>query len=135
MTIATLSKIIPLKSDCGNAAAQLNEDLKVLCQFGLPRNIEFAPHKTFSLIVSLKSGVSEHPPLFLNNCRISEVTSTKILGFTFDSSFTWRDHIEEVLTCGKQRLGQLYRCHSFLNPHDLSTFYKSSRRIFMAKDC
>ena len=30
-----------------------------------------------------------------------------------------------VLTRGKQWLGQLYRCCSFLNPHDLSTFYKS----------
>jgi len=59
--------IIFQKSDCYNAAAQINADLNALYQFGHPWNIEFAPHKTFSLIISLKTDISEHPPLFLND--------------------------------------------------------------------
>ena len=35
--------------------------------------IEFAPSNTSSLIISLKSNISEHPPLFLNDYHISEV--------------------------------------------------------------
>ena len=91
----TLLKIIPQKSDHYNAATQLN-------QFGHPWNIEFTPYKTFSLIISLKTNISEHPPLFLNDYHISEAKSTNILGFTFDSTFTWQDHIVKALTCGKQ---------------------------------
>ena len=123
--VYTLLKIIPQKSDHYNAAAQINTDLNALCQFGCPWSIEFAPHKTLSVIISLKTDVSEHPPLFLNDYSISEVNSTNILGFTFDSTFTWQDHIVKVLTCGKQRLGQLYRCRNLLNSHDLSILYKS----------
>ena len=63
--------------------------------------------------------------MFLNDYNISEVNSTNILGFTFDSTFTWQDHIVKVLTRGKQRLGQLYRCRNLLNSHDLSILYKS----------
>jgi len=64
LTDADDQKIIPQKLDRYNAAAHLN----ALYQFG---HIEFAPHKTFSLIISLKT--SEHPPLFLNDYNISEI--------------------------------------------------------------
>jgi len=56
----TLLKIIPQKLDCCNAAAQINVDLNALYQFGHPWNIEFSPHMTFSLIISLKTNISEH---------------------------------------------------------------------------
>ena len=104
----TLLKVIPQKTDRCNAATQLNADLNALYHFGHSWHMEFAPSKTSSLIISLKSNISEYPPLFLNDYYISEVDSTDILGFTFDSTLTWRDHIVKVLTRGKQRLGQLY---------------------------
>jgi len=69
---------------------------------------------TYYLIISLKTDISKHLPLFLNDCNISEVNSTNILGFTFDSTLTWQDHIVKVLTRGNQRLGQLHRCHSLI---------------------
>ena len=50
---------------------------------------------------------------------------TNILGFTFDSTYTWQDRIVKVLTRGKQQLGLLYRCRNLLNSHDLSILYKS----------
>ena len=71
------------------------------------------------------SDVSSHPLLFLNNIQISEVNSVKVLEFTFDSSLTWQRHIDNVLSCGRQRLGQLYRCRSFFECQDIFTFYKS----------
>ena len=105
----TLLITIPHKNDCTAAADHLNADLSALYKYGQPWNIIFAPAKTFSLVVSLKSDVSSHPPLFLNDIRIPEVNSVKVLGFTFDLSFTWQRHTENVLSCGQQCLGQLYR--------------------------
>jgi len=37
-------------------------------------------------MISLKSDVSNHPPLFSNDVCIPEVTLVKVLGFIFDSS-------------------------------------------------
>ena len=65
----------------------LNTNLDALYHFGHSWNIEFAPSKTSSLIVSLKSNTSEHPPM---TC-ISEVSSNDVLGFTLLLR-TWQDH-------------------------------------------
>ena len=92
----TLAIIIPRKEDCAIAAARLSADLAALCEYGTYWKIEFAPLKTFSLIVSLKSDISNHPPLYLNAVRIPEVSSVKVLGFIFDSSITWQNHINSV---------------------------------------
>ena len=56
----------------------LNTNLDALYHYGHSWNIEFAPSKTSSLIVSIKSNISEHPPM---TC-ISEVSSNDVLGFT-----------------------------------------------------
>ena len=59
-------------------------------------------------MILLKSHVTDHLPLFLNYVHIpEEVTSVKVLRFVFDSSLTWQARINNVLSCGRQRLGQL----------------------------
>ena len=84
----TLLTTIPHKDDCATAAAQLNPDLAALCEYSHPRNIKLAPLKTFSLVVSLKSDISNHPPLFFNGIQIPEVSFINVLGFVLDSSLT-----------------------------------------------
>ena len=81
-------KIIPLKQDHLRAADELNGDLTALFRFGQQWFMDFAPLKTKSLLISLKRDTSNYLPLFMNNCPIVEVSSLKILGFMFDSSFT-----------------------------------------------
>jgi len=61
----TLLMTIPHKNACTTAANHLNADLSALFDFGHPWNVLFAPEKTFSLLISLKSDVSSHLPL---NC-------------------------------------------------------------------
>ena len=131
----TLLMTIPAKNDRVVAANHLNADLTALYEYGKPWNIIFAPAKTSSLIISLKSGMSEHPPLFLNDIQIPETTSVKVLGFTFDSSFTWQKHIDNVLKRGRQRLGQLYRCRSLFDHQDISLLYKSWIRPMLEYGC
>ena len=61
----------------------------------------------------------------MNNCPIAEVSSLKILGFTFDSSFTWGSHMYMIISKTKQRLAQLCRLSSYLDSVGLSIMYKS----------
>ena len=93
--------------------------------YSRPWNIQFALQKTSSLLISLKSEISSHPPLFLNHTWIPEVSLIKVLGFLFDSALTWQIHIDSVLCCGKQCLGQLYRYRSLLGSQGIATVYKS----------
>ena len=64
----TLVITIPHKENCAIAAAHLNAVLAALREYGTCWNIEFAPVKTFSLVISLKSDISDHPPLYLIKC-------------------------------------------------------------------
>ena len=73
----TLLTTIPHKDNRATAAAHLNADLAALCEYGHHWKIEFAALKTFSLVVSLKSDLSNHPPLFLNDTLIPEVSSVR----------------------------------------------------------
>ena len=50
--------------------------------------------------------------------------SVKILGFIFDSCLTWQKHIDNVLNCGRQSLGQLYCCRSLFGSQGIATLYK-----------
>ena len=97
----TLLKVIPLKSDRLRAADEINTDLMALSQFGKQWFMDFAPLKTKSLFISLKRDAMDHLPLFLNNCQIVEVSSLKILGFMFDSSFTWGPHVDMIVSRAK----------------------------------
>ena len=112
----TLLKIIPLKSDQLKAADEINTDLMVLSQFGKQWFIDFAPLKSKSLLISLKHDTMNHPPY---NCQIAEVSSLKILGFMFDSSFTWGPHVDMIVSRANTCLS------SFLDPPGLSMMYKS----------
>ena len=64
-----LLKIIPDKNSHIVAASHLNSDLTVLYHFGQRWFINFAPQKSSSLIISLKSDLASfpHSPLFLND--------------------------------------------------------------------
>ena len=117
----TLLTTIPHKDNRVTAVAQLNADLAALCECGHHWNIKFAPLKTFSLVVSLKFNISNHSPLFLYAIQILEVSSIKVLAFVFDSSLTCK-HIENVLSCGKQQLSQLYCCRSLFGCEGMATF-------------
>ena len=60
--------------------------------------MDFAPLKTRSLLISWKRDTIDHPPLFLNNCPITGMSSLKILGFVLDSSFTWGPHVNMIVS-------------------------------------
>ena len=80
----TLAITIPHKKDHTIAAAHLNADLAALREYGTYWSIKFVPLQAFPLVVSLKSDISNHSPLYLNTVCILEVSSVRVLGFIFD---------------------------------------------------
>ena len=82
--------LIPAKNDRVVAADHLNADLTALYEYGQLWNIIFAPAKTSSLVIFLKTGISEHPTLFLNNIQIPEVTSVINIRFFVYLAETYR---------------------------------------------
>ena len=78
-------------------------------------------------MVSLKSDISNHPPLFLDGIQIPKVSSVKVLGFIFDSSLTLQRStlIMYYVSHGKQRLSQLYHWRSLFGHEGIATLYKS----------
>ena len=57
--------------------------------------------------MSLKTNVPEHTSSFHLYCKVNSIY---ILGFTFDSTFAWQNHIVKELTHGKQLFSQLHQC-------------------------
>ena len=76
-----LLKIILPKNHQAQAISELNSDLAALVRYGEQWFIEFAPLKTRSLLISLKSDKHDIPSIFLNDIQVLPEDSVKILGF------------------------------------------------------
>jgi len=120
-----LLKIIPSKAYRAQAISELNSDLAALVRYGVDWFIEFAPLKTKSLLISLKVDKHDIPPLFLNGIPITSEDTIKILGFIFDTTMTWKPHIDMIVSKSKSRMSQLYRLCQFLDVGGLSLMYKA----------
>ena len=107
--------IIPAKNDRAVVADHLNADLTALYEYGQPWNTIFAPS---SLSISLKSGISEHPPLFLNNTQIPEVTSIKVFVYLAEA-------YRQCFETWKTTSGSVVPLRLFFQCQDISLFYKS----------
>ena len=57
------------------------------------RRFQLTPPKTDSMLLSRKINKPYHPPLFMSNVQIKEVTSHKHLGILLSSDCTWHTHI------------------------------------------
>ena len=92
----SLLKIIPDKSDHVTAASQ---NLEAISQFGKIWQIQFAPDKTFSLLIPLKRDLlpNPHPQLTMDDTVIPETNSIKVLEFKFDSLLIWEPQIIDIL--------------------------------------
>ena len=120
----TLLKVILTKDLRLSAADEINADFCSLADWGKRWHIEFEPSKSNALCVSLKCGVEEHPPLFMNGVLIKESKVLSILGFHFDSRLTWDYMIDSTVRCCRQRLGCLRRISEYLGTEDLSLAYR-----------
>ena len=62
------------------------------------------PAKTESLLLSRKANKPVHPPIFMNDVQIAEVTSHKHLGVTLSNNCSWHEHIQSIKQKAWQRI-------------------------------
>ena len=85
--------------------------------------INFNPTKTEYLIISCKINQPVHPPLFMDNQIIKEVTSHKHLGIYISNDCSLQKHIDYDKE--KSWVGMMRRLKFKLNRKSLGTIYFS----------
>ena len=75
---------------------QLNNDLQTLHLWAKTWLVTFNPAKSESMIFSRKRNKRYHPPFFLNQTELEEVTSHKYLDVVFSNDFTWHEHLDYI---------------------------------------
>ena len=101
----------------------INSDLQKINHWASSWLVDFNPSKTESLIISRKVNKQAHPPLFMNNTQINEVSKHKHLGVTFDNDGKWRSHIDSITAKAWQRIGILRSMKFILNRKSLECLY------------
>ena len=76
-------------------AQLLNIDLETIAKKA-KLLVTFNPTKSESLLISRKVNAPIHPPIFINNQQLTEVTSHKHLGLHISKDCTWHEQIEYI---------------------------------------
>ena len=105
------------------AAASLNTDLDRISQWAATWLVSFNPSKTESLLVSRKINKYHHPPLFMQDCQITEVESHKHLGLYLSNDCTWHEHINYITEKAWYRINILRKLKFNLDRKSLETIY------------
>ena len=87
--------------------------------------VKFNPPKSESMVVTRKINKPNHPPLFMSDVLIKEVSSHKHLGVHLSSGCTWHSHIERIKEKAWQRLNVIRRLKFILDRKSLEIIYTS----------
>ena len=90
--------LFSIMKDSALSAADLNHDLKLICQWAHQCKMEFNPDPTkqaIEVIFSCKKDKSIHTQLTFNGNIVVEVKEQKHLGLTLLSSFSFAKHLHE----------------------------------------
>ena len=94
--------------DQPDAAAQiLNEDLEKVRNWTKTWLVSFNPRKTETLLISRKANQIYHPPLYFYGIPIQELTNHKHLGFIFNNTCHWGQHIDNIVNKAYKKLNIL----------------------------
>ena len=105
----------------------LQSDINKTQRWCMKNNMAINPTKTTCMILGSKQKLSciEDLNLHVNNNRITNVESQKLLGVYIDKNLTWKLHIDK--TCKKlvSKLFLLKRIQYFLTPDVKQLFYNA----------
>jgi hypothetical protein len=105
--------------------AKINRDLKRLSTWAKTWLVTFNANKTVYLQVSRKLNPAPKPILKLNGIQIKEVLTHKHLGLTFNNSFTWSDHIGNLVTKAAKCVGLLRKICRTIPRNCIEILYNS----------
>ena len=105
------------------AALRLNSDLEKLSRWAATWLVTFNPFKIESLLISCKINGPIHPPLYMQNVQIQEVSSHKHLGPYFSNDCSWHQHIDYIKQKAWFRIHIMHKLKFKLDRKSLETTY------------
>ena len=60
-----------------------------------------------------RQNISSRTPLYIENEKIVEVATHKVLGVTIDNNLSWTNHVNELIKRVSQKLYQLAKINIF----------------------
>ena len=106
-------------------AQLLNIDLETIAKWAKLWLVTFNPSKSESLLISRKVNVPIHPPIFMHNQQLTEVTSHKHLGLHISKDCTWHEQIENIKEKAWFRINIMRKFKCLLDRKSLETIYFS----------
>ena len=85
--------------------------------------MRFNPVKNESMLLSRKRNKPYHPPLFMQNHKVTKVESHKHVGIYFSSDCSWHQHIEYIKQKAWTRINIMRKLKFRLDRKALETFY------------
>jgi hypothetical protein len=97
--------------------------LNVISNWAKKWAVQFNPQKTKNIVFSRRD--REHPPVYfgLNGDEIDEIDNHCHLGITFQSSATWKKHIDDIYKKACSRLFLLRQVKHLLDRYSLIRIY------------
>ena len=105
------------------AALCFNSDLEKLSRWAAIWLVTFNPSKNESLVISRKINKPIHPPLYMQNVQIQEVSSHKHLGLYFSNDCSWQQHIDYIKQKAWFRIHIMRKLKFKLDRKSLETIY------------
>ena len=105
------------------AALCLHSDLENFSRWAAIWLVTFNPSKNESLLISRKINKSIHPPLYMQNVQIQEVSSHKHLGLYFSNDCSWHPHIDNIKQKAWFRIHIMRKLKFNLDRKSLETIY------------
>ena len=105
------------------SAETLNADLEKVWAWAKTWLVSFNPLKRESLIITRKTHKPIHPPIFMQNQQIQEVTSHKHLGLYISNDCSWHDHITYIKDKAWGRINVMRKLKYKLDRKSLETIY------------
>ena len=118
------SLFVIVDKDENECADKLNRDLNRISAWANTWLVTFNPDKTESLLITLKHNTNPSP-LFLNNHQLKIVDSHKHLGITFNSTLSWNDHIDNIVSKANRKIFVMAKLKNLLDRKTLLTMYTS----------
>lgn len=109
-----------------NDESAYREEVKSLTGWCQENNLSLNVSKTKEMIVDFRrQRADKHPPIFINNAEVEQVSSFKFLGVHITEDLSWTLHTDTVVKKARQRLYFLRKLRKFgLSTSILTNFYR-----------
>ena len=108
-----------------SAALCLNLDLIKISNWAKLWLVSFNYSKNESMIVSRKVNKPYHPPIYMENTEINEISAHKHLGIFFSNDCSWHSHIDYIKEKAWKRINIMRKLKFVLDWKSLETIYVS----------